>query len=174
LNLARVLELRGTQTVKVPAWLTRDGNEPLYMMENAPHYLFSTKADCCKERYSWNIASAWDPWQEAVEASTTRLAGRQYGQWRICTQLHGEQLLRQELRPETHPVQERRHRAVELTWIWAVLPRLGRRQRRVPQQQHRTRIHGQQSHPMDVQYSWCLLQQALRVQFGRLYWSVRI
>jgi hypothetical protein len=35
---------------------TRDGNEPLYMTENAPHYLFSTKADCCEEHYSFDLA----------------------------------------------------------------------------------------------------------------------
>jgi hypothetical protein len=35
---------------------TRDGNEPLYMTQNPAIYLFSTKADCCTEYYSYNMA----------------------------------------------------------------------------------------------------------------------
>jgi hypothetical protein len=33
----------------------RDGNEPLYMTENAIVYMYSTKRDCCNEHYSWNL-----------------------------------------------------------------------------------------------------------------------
>jgi hypothetical protein len=34
---------------------TRDGNEPLYMTQNAAVYLFNTKADCCNEYYEWGL-----------------------------------------------------------------------------------------------------------------------
>lgn len=56
------------------AGCTRDGNEPLYMTENAPHYLFSTKADCCNEHYSWNIA-------ECMGSSAGNSGGKYYPDW---------------------------------------------------------------------------------------------
>jgi hypothetical protein len=35
----------------------RDGNEPLYMVQNPSNFIFSDKASCCAEHYSWNEAS---------------------------------------------------------------------------------------------------------------------
>lgn len=35
----------------------RDGNEPLYMVQNPTNFIYSDKASCCAEHYSWNEAS---------------------------------------------------------------------------------------------------------------------
>ena len=35
----------------------RDGNEPLYMVQNPSTFIFSDKASCCAEHYTWNEAS---------------------------------------------------------------------------------------------------------------------
>jgi hypothetical protein len=52
----------------------RDGNEPLYMTENNIAYLFSTKADCCTEHYSWDIA-------ECMGTSTGGSGKQYYADW---------------------------------------------------------------------------------------------
>lgn len=52
----------------------RDGNEPLYMTENKIVYLFSTKADCCQEHYSWN-------YEECVGSAASNSGQKYYPDW---------------------------------------------------------------------------------------------
>eukprot|EP00804_Cyclotella_cryptica_P017072 CCRYP_003317-RA/>CCRYP_003317-RA protein AED:0.06 eAED:0.06 QI:0/1/0.5/1/1/1/2/198/460 len=52
----------------------RDGNEPLYMTQNNVQYLFSTKADCCKEHYSWNLV-------ECMGTSSATSGNKYYPDW---------------------------------------------------------------------------------------------
>ena len=48
-------------TLWYPDWLgsnkgcLRDGNEPLYMVQNPDSFIFSDKRSCCEEHYSWGI-----------------------------------------------------------------------------------------------------------------------
>lgn len=52
----------------------RDGEEPLYMTENSVAYLFSTKADCCEEHYSFNL-------EECMGTSAGNSGGKYYPDW---------------------------------------------------------------------------------------------
>jgi hypothetical protein len=52
----------------------RDGNEPLYMTQNNVQYLFSTKADCCNEHYSWNLV-------ECIGSSSASSGSKYYPDW---------------------------------------------------------------------------------------------
>lgn len=54
---------------------TRDGNEPYYMTANPSNFLFSTKADCCAEHYSYNMATC-------LGSSTSLASGNKwYADW---------------------------------------------------------------------------------------------
>lgn len=69
-----LLDLTCSRALWYPDWegenkgCKRDGNEPLYMIENPTTYMFSSKSDCCNEHYTWNLP-------ECMGSSTS---GRKY------------------------------------------------------------------------------------------------